>query len=62
MVKLSPIEIERQRPFASVTDLTTGRERPVELTRDDAERRYSFEVKQCPARTMLRIYWPLAGR
>jgi 3',5'-cyclic AMP phosphodiesterase CpdA len=62
VVKLGPIEIERQRPFASVTDLTTGRERPAELMRDDANRTYSFEVKQCPARTMLRVYWPLVRR
>ena len=62
VVKLGPIEIEQQRPFASVTDLTTGRERPVELVRDDAQRTYSFEVKQCSARTMLRVYWPLVKR
>jgi 3',5'-cyclic AMP phosphodiesterase CpdA len=62
VVKLSPIEVDRQRPFASVTDLTTGRERAVELKRDDANRTYAFELKQCPARTMLRVYWPLAPR
>ncbi|GEM_PF-820699 len=59
-VTMAPVDVERQRPFASVTDLTTGRERAVELQRDDVQRRYWFEVKQCPARTMLRIYWPLA--
>ena len=61
-VKLSALDVARQRPFASVADLTTGRERPVELQRDDAAQTYSFEVKQCPARTMLRVYWPLAAR
>ncbi len=62
VVKLPELDVERQRPFASVTDLTTGRERPVELQREEALRTYQFEVKQCPARTMLRVYWPLAGR
>ena len=61
-VKLGPIEVERQRPFGSVTDLTTGREKPVELHRDDLNRTYSFEVKQCRARVLLRVYWPLAPR
>ncbi len=58
-VSMAPVDVAKQRPFASVTDLTTGRERAVELQRDDAARRYWFEVKQCPAHTMLRIYWPL---
>ena len=62
VVTMKPVEVDRQRPFASVTDLTTGRERAVELQRDDVERKYWFEVKQCPARTMLRVYWPLVAR
>lgn len=61
-VTMAPVDVARQRPFASVTDLTTGRERAVELQRDDAARKYWFEVKQCPARTMLRVYWPLVAR
>ena len=62
VLKLAPVDVALQRPFASVTDLTTGRERAAVLVRDDSTRTYWFEVKQCPARTMLRIYWPLAGR
>ena len=48
------------QPFASVTDLTTGLERPLELamTRDA----WVAEVKGCPPRALLRIYWPLAER
>lgn len=62
VVTMKPVEVEQQRPFASVTDLTTGRERAVALQRDDVARKYWFEVKQCPARTMLRVYWPLVAR
>ncbi len=62
VVTLAPVDVARQRPFASVTDLTTGRERAIALQRDDAAHRYWFEVKQCPARTMLRVYWPLVAR
>ena len=58
VVTMKPVDVAAQRPFASVIDLTTGREKAVILERDDAERTYRLEVKQCPARTMLRIYWP----
>lgn len=45
------------RPFASLTDLQTGRERPLslEFTRDGFE----AVVLDCAPRSMLRIYWPL---
>ncbi len=49
-----------RRPFASVTDLTTGRERAVKLERDEAKGVYTVTVNDCPARTLLRIWWPLA--
>jgi 3',5'-cyclic AMP phosphodiesterase CpdA len=44
-------------PFASTTDLTTGKERPLKLRRDgDA---VVAEYEHCPARVLLRVYWPL---
>ena len=45
-------------PFASVTDLTTGRERPVRLVATAEE--WTASAEGCAPRTMLRIYWPLA--
>jgi len=44
-------------PFASVTDLATGRERPAAL--EDSEDEWRVSLVDCPPRTMLRIYWPL---
>ena len=50
--------IPRMQPFASVTDLTTGLERPLALTTtSDA---WIGEVTSCPPRALLRIYWSLA--
>ncbi len=49
-----------RRPFASVADLTTGRERAVKLKRDEAKGEWTVTVADCPARTLLRIWWPLA--
>jgi 3',5'-cyclic AMP phosphodiesterase CpdA len=46
------------RPFASATDLVTGRERPVSLARTGERAELLYE--DCPPRTLLRIYWPLA--
>jgi hypothetical protein len=45
-------------PFGSVTDLTTGRERPVAL-RIEGEH-WTIAGDACAPRTLLRIYWPLA--
>lgn len=53
-VHLGPV---KTKPFASVTDLTTGKEWPVALTREGDVAR--VEVRRCPARRLLRIYWPL---
>lgn len=61
-VGLGPVDPARQRPFASATDLTTGKERVVELQRDDARRTYVVELRDCAARTLVRVYWPLAPR
>ena len=45
-------------PFGSVTDLTTGRERPVAI-RIEGEH-WTIASDACAPRTLLRIYWPLA--
>ncbi|MBL8913350.1 MAG: metallophosphoesterase [Archangium sp.] len=55
VVDLGPVKTQ---PFASVTNLTTGRERPYPFTREGGTVTITYE--NCPARTMLRLYWPLA--
>jgi hypothetical protein len=45
-------------PFASITDLTTGRESPADVHADDGT--WTVTADACPPRTLLRIYWPLA--
>lgn len=48
---------EGLEPFASATDLTTGREQPLLLeVFDDC---WSATKLDCAARSLLRIYWPL---
>jgi hypothetical protein len=44
-------------PFASITNLATGQERPLPLRREGDV--VTVEKVNCPARTLLRIYWPL---
>jgi 3',5'-cyclic AMP phosphodiesterase CpdA len=44
-------------PFGSVTDLTTGRERPVTMSVEREQ--WSIACDACPPRSLLRIYWPL---
>jgi 3',5'-cyclic AMP phosphodiesterase CpdA len=44
-------------PFGSALDLTTGRERPMPLSREG--NRVTLEYRQCPARMLLRISWPV---
>jgi 3',5'-cyclic AMP phosphodiesterase CpdA len=56
---LSRANAEFLEPFASVTDLTIGRERPVALTRDDDG--WNVTCEACQPRSLLRIYWPLSG-
>jgi hypothetical protein len=56
-LRLSAPVSEWLRPFASVTDLTTGRERPAKLEERDGS--FVLSVPNCAPRTMLRIYWPL---
>jgi 3',5'-cyclic AMP phosphodiesterase CpdA len=45
-------------PFASITDLTTGRERPAPLDVDGEH--WVVAADDCPPRTLLRLYWPLS--
>lgn len=54
-VHLGPVTT---RPFASVTDLTTGKERPVKLAREGDL--VTLAYPNCPARMLLRVYWPLS--
>lgn len=52
-------EVATLRAFGSVTDLQTGRERPLRLDRDP-HGAVRLIVPRCHARMLLRIYWPLA--
>ena len=45
------------RAFASATDLSTGLERPLRLERSNGS--VVAAHADCPARTLLRVYWPL---
>ena len=53
-VHLGPV---KTKPFASITNLTTGKERPWPLTRQGDV--VTVTRTNCPARTLLRLYWPL---
>lgn len=53
-VDLGPV---RTTPFASVVNLATGRERPHPLRLDG--RVADLTYQRCPARTLLRLSWPL---
>lgn len=55
VVDLGPVTTT---PFASMTNLTTGRERPWPLTREGNV--ITVTHADCPARTLLRLYWPLS--
>jgi 3',5'-cyclic AMP phosphodiesterase CpdA len=57
-LSLSGAQVRSLAPFGSVTDLATGRERPAPIEAAPGEWRVS--VVDCPPRTLLRIYWPLA--
>ncbi|MFO0577652.1 MAG: metallophosphoesterase [Polyangia bacterium] len=47
-------------PFGSAMDLTTGQLRPVPLERTGSS--WTLRYLDCPARTLLRIHWPLPER
>jgi 3',5'-cyclic AMP phosphodiesterase CpdA len=53
-VDMGPV---KTTPFASITNLTTGKERPYPLTREGDV--VTVMRTNCPARTLLRLYWPL---
>ena len=52
--------MDGHEPFGSLTDLTTGRERP--LVVEVAAHRWHVIADGCPPRSLLRLYWPLAER
>jgi hypothetical protein len=58
-LRLARIEGEGIDPFASVTDLTTGRERPVRIATTIED--WTVTAEHCSPRSLLRIYWPLGG-
>lgn len=58
-IELRGLPQAANRAFASATDLGTGLERPLPLSRADGESAAVAEVFDCPARTLLRIYWRL---
>jgi 3',5'-cyclic AMP phosphodiesterase CpdA len=58
-LRLSAPSGEILQPFASATDLTTGRERPARI--ELKEGFWSVTLVACAPRTLLRIYWPLAA-
>lgn len=58
-LELAGLGRRAESAFASATDLGTGLERPLKLRRGGAEGSVSALLDDCPARTLLRIYWPL---
>jgi hypothetical protein len=58
-LRLARIEGEGFDPFASVTDLTTGRERPVRIV--TTPEHWTVTAEHCSPRSLLRVYWPLGG-
>jgi 3',5'-cyclic AMP phosphodiesterase CpdA len=48
-----------RKAFGSATDLGTGLERPLRLERLESPDTTVAEIHDCPARTLLRIYWRL---
>jgi hypothetical protein len=57
-LRLSRANADGIEPFASVTDLATGRERPIRVAA--AEGAWNVVAETCPPRTLLRVYWPLS--
>jgi 3',5'-cyclic AMP phosphodiesterase CpdA len=55
---LSSSNVDGLEPFASVTDLTTGRERPIRSKADGDG--WAVVAEGCAPRTLLRFYWPLS--
>ena len=59
LLSLSNSNLAGVRPFASFTDLTTGRERPLRIV--PATAGWTAAAQNCAPRALLRIYWPLEG-
>jgi hypothetical protein len=57
-LRLSRTNAEGLEPFASVTDLTTGRE--VQVPVESTDEQWSASCHSCAPRSLLRLYWPLA--
>ena len=56
-LRLASANVGRLVPFASMTDLATGRERPLRIEADDSG--WTAVADECAPRTLLRLYWPL---
>lgn len=56
-LSLSQRHAEWLVPFGSVTDLTTGRERPLSVEERDGH--WTISWNKCAPRSLLRLYWPL---
>jgi DNA repair exonuclease SbcCD nuclease subunit len=56
-LRLARRDVAGLTPFGSVTDLTTGRERP--LTLEISDDYWSVSARDCAPRSLLRLYWPL---
>jgi 3',5'-cyclic AMP phosphodiesterase CpdA len=59
VLRLSRRDAGGLEPFGSVTDLTTGRETPGTVESEGDH--WTVSARDCPPRTLLRIYWPLVG-
>ncbi len=59
VLSLSNRNLAGVRPFASFTDLTTGRERPLPIVA--GAEGWTAVAEKCAPRSLLRIYWPLEG-
>ena len=57
-LRVSRSDVGGLEPFGSVTDLATGRERPIPI-RADGEG-WTVVAEGCAPRTLLRFYWPLS--
>lgn len=57
----TPPHFDCREVFASAMDLGTGEERPLPLA-DRSRERALVRMHGCPARTVLRLHWPLAVR
>jgi 3',5'-cyclic AMP phosphodiesterase CpdA len=59
VLTLSARHMAGVQPFGSLTDLTTGRERPLAVERETTG--WSAVAENCAPRSLLRLYWPLEG-